>query len=701
MFVKRRLLIFGTALALYVALIAVIWAIGTRQAAQKTESQLDFALLDFHDTVAGAIDTMLGHVAATAVRHIGKVQALPREKMVAVADEYDIDEVNIVSREGVIVASNDPTCPGTVMAGNPVMDPFMDLTNGVTATVSQPFRTSTRNAEFRAKYLGAAFPGGDGFVQVGLAERRLAKMLPTILGYIFDQWLLGNTGFFLCADMETGRLISNPSRHRDQARTLQETGYDVKTASRYEVILDGKVRGRTFVQRLFGEKCYCRAYRFGGHRFVAALPAREFYSTRSVFVGVFGVLFFGIIAAFAFFIDRIFRDSDRLKAFYAAEDARRAKDMEIAKTIQTAALPPALPETLCYRLDAAMQAARNVGGDFYDNFALDATHIAFLVADVSGKGVTAALYMMTAKTLIKDTLLALHDPAAAFTKVNAELCENNPANMFLTAWVGVLDLETGVLSFANAGHNPPAFIAAAGGGASFVTEKSGPVLAFMDGISYKSCTMRIVPGDALFLYTDGVTEALDAKSEFFGEERLVAALNAAPSNPRSLCTVVRAAVAAFSEGVPQADDITVLAIRYLAPPRTHSCSFPPTREGTAAASDWLDETVSALSVTNPRVAALTPTLHIITDEIASNIVRYSGASGFELDITQDDDELRLVFIDDGSPYDPLSAPSPDITLGAADRPIGGLGVLMVKKMSDSVSYRRAHNRNFLTITKHL
>lgn len=698
---KRRILIIGIALALYAVLIAVTWELGTRQAVQKTESQLDFALLDFHDTVAGAIDTMLGHVASTAVRHIGKAQVLPIEKMVSVAHEFDVDEINIVTREGVIVASNDPSCPGTVMAGDPIMDAFMALTNGVTATVSQPFRTSTRDAEFRAKYLGAAFPGGDGFIQVGLAESRLAKMLPTILGYIFDQWLLGNTGFFLCADMETGRLISNPSRHFNQARTLSETGYDVKVASRYEVVLDGKARGHTFVQHLFGEKCYCRAYRFGGHRFVAALPAREFYSTRTVFISVFGVLLFGIITAFAFFIDRIFRDSDRMKAFYAAEDARRAKDMEIAKTIQIAALPPALPETPCYRLDAAMQAARNVGGDFYDYFTLDATHVAFLVADVSGKGVTAALYMMTAKTIIKDTLLTLNDPAAALTKVNAELCANNPANMFLTVWVGVLDLETGQMSFANAGHNPPLFIAASDHRANFVTEKSGPVLAFMDGIKYKSCTMRVEPGDTLFLYTDGVTEALDAKSALFGEDRLVAALNAAPADPHSLCTVVRAAVAAFSEGVPQADDITVLAIRYLAPPRSYSCSFPPTREGTAAASKWLDEMVSVLSESDARVAALTPTLHIITDEIASNIVRYSKASGFELDIKQEDDVLSLVFIDDGSPYDPLSAPSPDITLGAAERPIGGLGILMVKKMSDSVSYRRAYNRNFLTIQKHL
>ena len=228
MLLRRRIIIFGGMFALYAAFMSVTWSIGTRQAEEKTESQLDYGVLDVHDTVAGAIDTMLGHVARTAVRHIGKAQPMSLERMEAGAAELDIDEVNTVSREGVIISSNDPHCLGVLMAGDPVMDAFMSLTNGVTATVSQPFRAHARNPDVRAKYLGAAFPGGNGFVQVGLDERRLQRMLPDILGYIFDEWLFGKTGFFLCADMDTGRLISNPSRHRDEARTLAEAGYDVE-----------------------------------------------------------------------------------------------------------------------------------------------------------------------------------------------------------------------------------------------------------------------------------------------------------------------------------------------------------------------------------------------------------------------------------------------------------------------------------------
>ncbi len=690
---RRRILIFGAALALYAVLLSVAWTIGTNRAAKETDWQLDYAIIDLHDTLAGAIDTMLGHVARMAVRHIGSAAPLPIEEMEVGARELDIDEINVVSREGVIIASNDPSSLGVVMAGDPVMDPFMALTNGVTATVSQPFRANARNPEVRAKYLAAAFPGGDGFVQVGLDERRLSRMLPSILGYIFDEWLLGRTGFFLCADMATGRLVSNPSRHRDEARTLEDAGFRLEDTEAHEIVLDGTGAGRTFVETLFGEKCYCRSCVFAGHRFVAALPEREYYRTRNIYAIVYSILFFIVLLSFAFFIDRIFRYSDRIKAFYETEERRRSKELAIAKTIQTSALAISIPSNTSYEIDASMQAAKEIGGDFYDYFYLDATHVAFLVADVSGKGITAALYMMTAKTLIRDMLLAEKDPATAFTRVNSELARSNSANMFLTAWAGILDLETGAVTFANAGHNPPVVVAK-GSGPEVLDDLSGPVLAFMDGISYRKGELTLRPGDLLFLYTDGVTEALDSRNELFGEERLINAIKVVKDpSPHMLSTVVRAAVAAFSEGVPQADDLTVLAIRYNSPPNMVTRSFPPSQEGVKAASDYIDEAMAS-------VPGLLPKAHIILDEICSNIVRYSKATGFEVDIDLGGapDEVKLIFIDDGVAYDPLTHLDPDTTLPAAERKIGGLGIMMVKSMAKSVSYRRGQDRNILLVT---
>ena len=701
----RRILIFGTAAVLYGILMAVVWEICTRQAHTKTEWQLDYGVIDVHDTVAGAIDTMLGHVARTAVRHIGHAHPMPMDRMAAGAKELDIDEVNVVNREGKIIASNDPNCLNVVMAGDPVMNEFMALTNGTTATVSQPFRPHARNPKFRAKYLGAAFPGGDGFVQVGLDERRLAKMLPSILGYVFNEWLLGRTGFFLCAECGSDRLISNPSRHRDEARTLAEAGYDIGAAAKYEVVADGTSYGKTFEQVLFGEKCYCRAFLFGGHRFVAALPEREFYDTRTIFGSSFGVLLFIVLAAFALFADRISHDSDRLKAFYNAEELRRAKDMAIAASIQESAIPrmfPPYPDERRMDVFATMHTAKDVGGDFYDFFFTSSTRFTFLVADVSGKGVPAALFMMRAKATINGiarTGLSLDEVAA---RANEALSHDNDANMFVTVWIGEVDLESGVLKYVNAGHNPPLLIKKADGDhpaePQFLRARSGMMLGAMPGMKYRSHVLKLAPGDMIYLYTDGITEQTGVKEDLFGEERLTfsiremlsAGVRPLDGGSSPLLAALFDAVVAHGAGVEQADDCTQLVIRYNGSSKARS--FLPTQAGIAAASEWLDEVVKAPQ----RDAAA---LHIILDEICSNIVKHSGATGFDVEIEAVDRPygIRMSFIDNGVAYDPLSHADPDTTLRLEERPIGGLGIMMVKKMASSVSYRRDGDRNRFTI----
>ena len=686
---KRHLLIFSIAFAIYAALLAVAWHVGTHQAKARTEAMLDYAVNDIRVTMDGAIDTMLEHVAVTCARHLGEARARPPKEIAGIAEVFDIDELNVVDRAGRIVASNDPGSLGVDMTLKSETRAFADLTNGTTKVMSQPFR---RNAygNSRRKYLGVPFPGGNGYVQVGMDESRMANMIPSQLAFLFDSEM-EDTVCYLCANVETGALVSQQIED-GEAPTLEGIGFDPSNVPDSE---------DTFEQTLFGAKAFCRSFVFGGHRFLIIEPKSEFYGTRDMILEAMMVLLAIVLGGFAFLMARISEYADRIKAFYAAESAARAKDMEIAKTIQNSALPVPLAASPYFRLSASMTPARDVGGDFYDFFMLDSTHVAFLVADVSGKGITGALYMMTAKTVIKNALLETRDPAAAFTQANAELCRSNTANMFLTAWCGVVNLESGAVTFANAGHNPP--MAVRDQTTAFVPEKSGPVLAFLDGVKYKSWTLRLDPGDALFLYTDGVTEAVDAKNELFGEKRLSNAIEAVRNpEPQSLCTVVRAAVSAFSNGLAQADDITVLAIRYVAPPRGFSRSFPPTQEGVAEASAYLDEVVSKEDErrdSSIRIASLAPKLHVILDEICSNIVKHSGASGFEVDIGIGEEPLviTMTFTDDGVAYDPLAHESPDISLPADKRPIGGLGIMMVKKMATSLAYRRARNRNALTV----
>jgi sigma-B regulation protein RsbU (phosphoserine phosphatase) len=281
--------------------------------------------------------------------------------------------------------------------------------------------------------------------------------------------------------------------------------------------------------------------------------------------------------------------------------------------------------------------------------------------------------------------------------------------MFVTAWVGVLDIETGTVTFANAGHNPPLRLTRKGKTTDpdFIASRSGPMLAFMDGIAYRQREVSLTPGDSLFLYTDGVTEALDPKNELYGEDRLLVTLRATETpEPESVCTIVRAAVTAFAAGAPQADDITVLAIKYVSRPRVFSRSFQATKEGLGQAAAFLDELLAPSSTLVDDAAkyqSLLPSLQIFLDEIGSNIVRYSGASGFVIDVELTDapDGIRLVFFDDGTPYDPLTHVDPDTTLSADKRQIGGLGIFMVKKMATSVAYARTTNRNRLTVFKKL
>ena len=704
------------AVVFYAVLVFFLWNALTERACRQTESMLDYAMLDLDATLNGSIDTMLMHAADSITEQLGAPKALSQEAISLIARQRGFDEVNVIARDGTFLASTDTRLVGLTMADRPKSAEFLVLTNGVRHALAHAFRHGAHNVDVRRKYVGVAFPGGDGLVQVGVDESRVTAMFPSIMGFIFDEWLLGEKGFFLCADLEDGHLISNPARHRDEAAFLSETGYDPADPAVRE---DGKT---TFRQRLFGEVCDCRAVIFCGHRVIAALPPAEYYSTRTFYVALVASVLGLVTLAFVLLVRRIDISSGRLRAFYAAEEDRRSKEFAIAATIQNAALPGPMPPGDGFSLSAAMQPAREVGGDFYDYFRLDDAHVAFLVADVSGKGVTAALYMMTAKTLIKDILLAVWDPAAALTTANAELCANNPANMFLTAWVGVLDLGTGVVTYANAGHNPPVKTSGRKGeggevGVEFLAPRSGPVLAFLDGIRFKPFSVRLSPGDSLFLYIDGVTEALDASGTLFGEDRLRNAIVAAGgAEPPSLCMIVRAAVAAFAEGTPQADDITVLAVRYSGPggAEGESRRFPAIQAGIAAASEFLDEALARADAAREarngggagsgapaaRLSSLSPALHIILDEMASNIVKHSGAAEFGLSVIprQEPEGVELVFSDDGKPFDPLARAAPDTTLPAEKRPIGGLGIMMVRKMSSSVSYRRVGGHNEFSAT---
>lgn len=249
----------------------------------------------------------------------------------------------------------------------------------------------------------------------------------------------------------------------------------------------------------------------------------------------------------------------------SADKQQIESELNVATHIQTSMLPrifPAFPSRKEFDVYAVMNPAKEVGGDFYDFFMVDEDRVAIVVADVSGKGVPAALFMVIAKTLIKDHAQRGASPDVVFTDVNRLLCETNDEGMFVTAWMGVLELSTGHLAYVNAGHNPP-LLKRAGGEYDYLRARSGFVLAGMEGVRYRAGSLDLAEGDALFLYTDGVTEATDAEQRLYGEQKLAAVLNAnRDKNPEALLAAVKSDVDAFVGQAPQFDDITMLNLCY-------------------------------------------------------------------------------------------------------------------------------------------
>ncbi|MDD2213482.1 MAG: SpoIIE family protein phosphatase [Oscillospiraceae bacterium] len=380
-----------------------------------------------------------------------------------------------------------------------------------------------------------------------------------------------------------------------------------------------------------------------------------------------------------------------------AEKERISTELGVAAHIQSSMLPcifPAFPDDPDFDIFATMAPAREVGGDFYDFFMPDPQHLVFLIADVSGKGVPAALYMVIARTLIKNEALAGSSAADIFTRVNAQLCDNNEANMFVTAWLGIYDRGSGRLSFVNAGHNPP-YIGRAGQPWQRLQQRPGFVLGGLQGTRFHAGELILQAGDTVYLYTDGVTEATDVQQTLFGEARLAASLNRhSQQAPASLLQALSQDVASFTCGGEPADDMTMLALRINSDARP-SLRLLAELEQAPRLLAFLDGLLQGTrcSVTTQHQ------LHIVLDELFSNVVRYSGSSWISLYGQTDRQGVELTLADHGMPYDPLSSAQPDVSLSAIERPAGGLGLLIVRRLTDQLSYSYVNGQNRLTLRK--
>ncbi len=401
--------------------------------------------------------------------------------------------------------------------------------------------------------------------------------------------------------------------------------------------------------------------------------------------------------------DNLKRYTENLKTV-TADKERIGAELNVATQIQANMLPrifPPFPQKKEIDLFASMTPAKEVGGDFYDFFLVDDDHLALVMADVSGKGVPAALFMMVTKILIKERTLSGDTPGRILAVVNDRICANNDADMFVTVWLGILEISTGVITAANAGHDDPA-VYRAGGEFSVVKNRHGPVIGAMGGIVYRDYTIALQPGDKLFLYTDGVPEATDADEKMFTLDGMLEALNGAKDlPPQEILGAVWDSVNAFVGSAPQFDDLTMLCIWYRGRETDEKTLTVPADtnrlgEVTAFIDAFLEEHGCSMKTQMQ--------IELSVEEVFVNIANYAypdKAGEAQIRLSEADGIATLVFTDAGVPYDPLQKEEPDVTLPAEERQIGGLGIMLVKKNMDEVLYSRENGKNVLTLRKRI
>ena len=661
----------------------------------------------------------------------------PDASLNEIVEKHGIVEINVVNSDGIIQKSTEPDSINYDMNKKEQSKEFVDAMKAQDSFV-QKYGPRGKDGLVWRKYAAINLAGG-GFIQVGYDAEQFHKILNEYVIDFTKNRHVGTSGFVAICD-ETLTIVTD--RNGQSGAPLSTIGI----ISPPDEMKDGKTATALYYTDIDDER-YMYVFKFvEGYCIIAAMPEAEaaFMRDASLYTSIFmQVIIFATLFVFIYILikrviinnlqkindtlgritkgdlnvtvdvrssrefsslsDDINSTVSTLKRYIAEAAARIDKELEYAKQIQLSALPTNFPENEEYNIYAQMIAAKEVGGDFYDFYKLSDTTVALLVADVSGKGIPAAMFMMTAKTIIKDLAESGMSVNDIFTKANEKLCENNESGMFVTAWMGILDLSTGKMQFANAGHNPP-LLKRSNGDFEYLKTRAGFVLAGMEGVRYRASELTISPGDRLFLYTDGVPEATNAENKLYGEDRLLAFMN---QNARTEATeflpALKSNIDEFVGEAPQFDDITMLMFDYIPKQggvQMTNKTFPAKTEELSDVLGFVDQTLEGFQCPMKIQTAIC----VAIEEVFVNIAHYAygdGEGDMTLSIGFDEESREITFqmTDHGTPFDPLKKPDPDITLSAEEREIGGLGIFITKKTMDAVSYAYKNGENILTMVK--
>lgn len=446
---------------------------------------------------------------------------------------------------------------------------------------------------------------------------------------------------------------------------------------------------------------------------IAAIMSKESIKTKivtivfmllpfiSMIVGRFkygvSLLYSAMMVSLVLIFSFLFADNE--KALFSTN-----KELGLATSIQKHMLPsifPAFPERREFDVYASMDPAKEVGGDFYDFFLVDDYHLAIVIADVSDKGVPAALFMMASKIMVQNYTLMGYSPKDVLERVNKQICSNNQDEMFVTVWLGILDLKTGILTASNAGHEKP-IVKKPDGSFEVINDKHGFVVGWFATSKYSEYEIKLEKGSKLFVYTDGVPEATGSQGQF-GMNRTLETLNKYKDKaPQDICQNLLNDIYVYMGNYRQFDDITMVCVEYRGyKDNVITKTIPAEKEHIRDIVDPIEVYLRENGADNKAIYKIAVAL----DEVLTNIASYAyttnnGQVTVQYEIDEENEKMIIInIIDEGKAFNPLTSKEPDTTLPLEQREIGGLGLFIVKKTMDDVEYIRKNNKNILTLKK--
>jgi len=411
---------------------------------------------------------------------------------------------------------------------------------------------------------------------------------------------------------------------------------------------------------------------------------------------------FGILL----YMIRRFAKSERELHLKTLEQERTNGDLRIANNIQQALLPADEQSLMGInesQAEGRLIPAKAVGGDLYNAFIRDGK-LFFCIGDVSGKGVPAALIMAILQALFRNIATRESNPARIMKQLNETACRNNTSNIFATLFIGILDLPTGHLRYCNAGHELP--IIKNNDGWTILEAKPNLPIGLFDDFDYEMQQVQMNPDSVLFLYTDGLTEARNERHEMFGREKVLHMFTGeSHATPKSLVEKAITEWQKFIAGTEQTDDLTLLAVKYTPPQEQSIMGDGLTLHNDVKEIETLGSFVKQVAEQLKLNTSLTGKLRLAVEEAVVNVMEYAFPAGTKGEIyiraTTDGTCLRFIISDSGIPFDPTKVAAADTTLSAEERPVGGLGILLVRQLMDSVNYERIGGKNVLTLSKNI